>query len=68
MTEPIGIEPGPTEYGWGKGIQNPVDIGDAMSPYEKMRSERATNPADASAVADPVEQGYIREDPPAEIF
>lgn len=61
MANKVGVEPGPSEFSWGRGVQAPMSKGAEPSQYEQLRSIYATNPADPESVADPVEQGFIRE-------
>ena len=61
MTNAIGMEPGESEFCWGAGVQAPQSRGHEPTEYEQMRSVYATNPADPGSVADPVEQGFVRE-------
>lgn len=41
-----GLEPGPSEYSWGRGNQNSLSLGPGPNPLEVLKAQQRTNPAD----------------------
>ena len=46
QTGPGGIEPGPSEYSWGRGNANSLSLGPGPTQVEQMKAVMRTNPAD----------------------
>lgn len=49
----FGVEPGESEFSWGKGLEAPESRGYVPEPWEVAAAIRRTDSADAEAVADP---------------
>lgn len=43
---PGGVEPGPSEYSWGRGNANSLSKGPGPTQVEQMKAVMRTNPAD----------------------
>lgn len=45
-----GLEPGPSEYSWGRGNQNSLTLGPGPNPLEILKAQQRTNSANPTDV------------------
>lgn len=56
-----GLEPGPSEFSWGRGLMVPLDKGPGPTQVEEAAAIRRTNPADPTASHEARYVDWIRE-------
>ena len=58
-----GLEPGESEFSWGKGNQNSLSKGPGPNPLEILKAQQRTNPADATDTAEAHyrDRGWVEE-------
>lgn len=56
-----GVEPGASEFSYGRGLMCPLGLGPGPTAVEEMKAIMRTNPADAEAAHEDRYADWIRE-------
>ena len=56
-----GVEPGPSEFSYGRGQMSPISLGPGPTQIEQLKAVQRTDPSDPGAVAEDRYADWIRE-------